>query len=172
MHHYSIFFSKFTHQINLSFKYNLLSTVQIFLPLRKISRTWHTSSGISSRSSAHVSVLGRATGRVERKPDPQQNRFGCKIKPTPGSTGEFSNPNPNPTGFRCLSGLYMGRPITPESHKSDSRPNTTTPDWPEIDNMKLKLVTSVTTVHKSGMIDLTTLVPIRQTESETSYIEA
>jgi hypothetical protein len=72
--------------------------------------------------------LEMTMGRVERKPDPQQNQFGCKIKPTPGSTGEFLNPNPNSTGFGCPSGLYMGQPITPESHKSDSSPNTTTPD--------------------------------------------
>jgi hypothetical protein len=119
-----------------------------------------------------LKVNRMAMGRVERKPDPQQNWFGCKIKSTPGLTGEFLNPNPNLTGFGCLSGLYMGQLITPESHKSDFRPNTTTPDSLAIDNMKLKLVTSVTTVHKSGMIDLTTSVPIRQTKSETSYIEA
>jgi hypothetical protein len=55
--------------------------------------------------------LEMTMGQIERKPDTQQNQFGCKIKPTPGSTGEFLNPNPNSTGFGCPSVCIWANPL-------------------------------------------------------------
>jgi hypothetical protein len=55
---------------------------------------------------------GSGLDRVERKPDPQQNQIGCKIKLTPRPTDDFLNLNPNPMGFGWPSGLYMGKHFT------------------------------------------------------------